>query len=133
MLDQQRIVAVIVILGECSEILAAQGTYGAEPPVLVVKKAGIGLAIDEVVRIALPIGGAVDLGKTLKPPGDQALKLATFDARGAQRHFGGARRAFRDKIARATTRGKVIRADQLGIGERHGDAAYAQMLGQTAR
>jgi hypothetical protein len=33
-----------------------------------VKEAGIGLAVDEIMRIALPIGGAIDLGKALKPP-----------------------------------------------------------------
>ena len=133
MLDQQRIVAVIVILGKCRKILAPQGADGAEPPVLVVKKAGIGLAIDEVVGIALPVGGAVDLGKALKPPGDQALKLATFDARGAQRHFGRARRAFRDEIARPPARRQVIGTDEFSISQRHGDAADAQMLGQAAR
>jgi hypothetical protein len=62
LLDQQRIVAFVVVGGQRREVALAQGPQGALPPVLVIEERRVRLAVDEGIGVAVPVLGPLDLG-----------------------------------------------------------------------
>ena len=96
-----------------------------------VEQRRVGLTVDERIGIGPPVAGLGQVRRIRKPPPGHLIPVHAFAARaGAGREFRRARRAGRNEIARPPARGQIVARHQLGIGERHGDAADAQMVGQ---
>ena len=132
-LDQQRVVLVVVIGGERGEFLLPQRPQRAEPPVGVIEERRVGLPVDEGIAVSLPVARLarrVPAGKAVR---QCARPVDTVGALGRGGIGGGHGRGVRHEIARPPARGDVVIGQKLGIGERHGDPADPQMLGQPAR
>ena len=59
--DEHRVVALIVIRRKCLEFLSAQGLQGAKSPILPVEQLGVRLPINEGKGKFLPVRGAENL------------------------------------------------------------------------
>ena len=130
--DQQRVVAVILVGGEAVEIALAQGLQGAKPPVGAVKQRGIGLSVDEIIPVGRPIGRLADPqgGGRGGQPGMPVHRARPRRPRRKLGRFGG---VCADVIARAPLGRQVIIGHQFGIGQRHGDPGDAQMRCESTR
>ncbi len=128
--DQQRVVAVVLVGGEAVEVAFPKGLHGAEPPVGAVEERGVGLAVDEVVAVLRPVGG---FGEAEGRWGGQELapvdRAGTRGAGGKIGRFGG---VGGDVVAGAAPGCEIVVGDKFGVGQRDGDAGDVEVGGQSA-
>ncbi len=98
-----------------------------------IEERGIRLSVDEGIGIAVPVLRFRGEFVAREFPRDQPVPVHAVAARRIDRlEERRARRGVRDEVARPPPGGEVIARDEFGIGQRHGDPADPEMMGELA-
>ena len=127
-----RIVLIIVIRGQRREVPRAQCLQGAKPPVGVIKKRRIRLAIDEWITKAGPVLRFYRGGTACETLSYGARPVHAVAAAGCGWRRWWFRCIVGHEIPGSALGCQIVIGQQFGIGQCHGDPADAQMRRQSA-